>query len=196
MNVAPGPHRKATGTDDVRGHLVALERARADRDVLQRLDDLGVLAHAVAHGEAGRHAVDEDLVGAELLGQRPREGDDRPLARHVVQQEGHAAEGRARGDVHDAPAALGAHLRHHCAAGQEHAEHVDVHDLTPLRDGDLLERAHGQRRVEAGVVDEDVDRAAALDRLGRHPGHVVLGGDVDGQPDAVGEVGRGLLGAL
>ena len=196
MNVAPGPAQEGDGADDVRGHLVALERARADRDVLQRLDDLGVLVDAVAHREAGRDAVDEDVVAAELLGQRARQRHDRALARDVVQQERHAAERRARRDVHDPPAALRAHLRHDRAAGQEHAQDVDVHDLTPFVDRDLLEGTHRQRRVQPGVVDEDVDRAAALDGLRRHPRHVVLGGDVDGEPDAVGEVGRGRLGAL
>ena len=50
---------------------------------------------------------------------------------------------------------------------EEHAEHVDVHDLAPLVDRDLLERPHGQRRVDAGVVDEHVDAPAALDRSRR-----------------------------
>ena len=38
------PAQEGHRADDVLGHLVALERAGADRDVLQRLDDLGVLA--------------------------------------------------------------------------------------------------------------------------------------------------------
>jgi hypothetical protein len=41
-------------------------------------------------------------------------------------------------------AALLAHLRNHRSAGEEHAEHVDIHDLAPLLDGDLLEGPHGQ----------------------------------------------------
>ena len=39
-----GAAQERDRADDVLGHLVALDRARADRDVLQRLDDLGVLA--------------------------------------------------------------------------------------------------------------------------------------------------------
>src|SRR5439155_26069630 len=49
-------------------------------------------------------------------------------------------------------------------AREEHRRDVDVHHLPPLLERDLLERPHLERRVEAGVVDEDVDAAAAGDR--------------------------------
>ena len=60
-------------TDDVLGHLVALDRPRGDGDVAQLLDDLGVRLHALGHREAGRDAVDVDRVLPELFRERPRE---------------------------------------------------------------------------------------------------------------------------
>ena len=73
---------------------------------------------------------------------------------------------------------------------------VDVHHPAPLLERDLREGPHRERGVEAGVVDEDVEPAAALERLVGQPLHVLLGGDVDGEPDAVRELRRGLLGPL
>ena len=61
---------------------------------------------------------------------------------------------------------------------------------------DLLERPHLERRVQAGVVDEDVDRPAALDDLVGQALDVVLVGDVDGEPDAVRERRGGLVGSV
>ena len=44
MNVGARAAQEDDRADDVLGHLVALDRARADRDVAQLLDHLGVLA--------------------------------------------------------------------------------------------------------------------------------------------------------
>ena len=79
------------------------------------------------------------------------------------------------------------HPRHDRAAGEEHRRDVHVHDLPPLVERDLGERPHRERRVEAGVVDEDVDAAAALHRLVDHPADGRLVGNVDLEPDAVRE---------
>ena len=67
------------------------------------------------------------------------------------------------------PPPCAAHHRHDRAAGQEHRGDVHVHHLPPLLERDLGERPHRERRVEAGVVDEDVDAAVALDGLVDHP---------------------------
>ena len=97
------------------------------------------------------------------------------------------------------PAALLAHLRQHGARGQEHAEHVHVEHLPPLVDVDLLERLRHERGVDAGVVDEPVDAAEAVEHGLRHRRAVGLGRDVDAQPERVaavrGQLGRCLLGA-
>ena len=111
-----------------------------------------------------------------------------------MEEEGNAAEGRSRRDVHDRAGALLAHARDDGLAREEHARDVDVHHLAPLVERDLLERPHRERGVEAGVVDEDVDPAAALERLRRHALGLLLGGDVDAEPDASFELGRRLLG--
>ena len=115
---------------------------------------------------------------AELLRERARERDDRALRRHVVQEERDAAKRRSRRDVHDLPAALLAHHRDHRAAGEEHRRDVHLHHAVPLLERDLGERAHLERRVETGVVDEHVDAAVALERLLDHRGHVLLRRDV------------------
>ena len=195
-NDAVGPREVGDGADDVLRVLVALDRPRRDRDVAQLLDHLRVLLHAVGHREPGGDAVDADAVPADLLRERARERDDRPLARHVVEQERDAAERRARGDVDDRPSTPLAHGRHGGAAGQEHRRDVDVHHAPPLLERDLGERPHRERGVEPRVVDEHVEPAAALERLRDHPVDRGLVGDVDGQADAA-RVGRGSrVGAL
>ena len=95
------------------------------------------------------------------------------------------------------PPPCAAHHRHDGAAGEEHRGDVDVHHLAPLLERDLGERPHRERRVEAGVVDEDVDRARSA-RRSRRPCRCTpcLVGDVDREPDAVREGGGRLLGAL
>ncbi len=139
------------------------------------------------HREARRDAVDQHPVAPDLLRQRARERDDRALARHVVQQERHPAERRPRGDVHDLAAPVRLHHGHHGATGQEHRRDVDVHDRAPLVERDLGERPHRERGVQPGVVDQDVDRAAARDDIVGHALHVGLLRDVDGEADAVRE---------
>ena len=75
------------------------------------------------------------------------------------------------------------------SAGAGHVEQavqVEAHDLPPARRGGLRERDH---RIDAGVVDQDVQAAEPLGRLGhRDRGHVRIG-DVGGDP---GELAAGL----
>jgi hypothetical protein len=143
--------------DHVLGHLVTLNRAGLNRRVAELLDHLGVLADAVRHREPGRDAVDTNAIGAELLRERARERHDRTLARHVVEEEGHAAKRRPGGDVDYRAAARLAHRGHCRPAREEHRGDVDVHHPAPLLERDLGERPHLQRRVEAGVVDQHVE---------------------------------------
>ena len=114
----------------------------------------------------------------ELLRERAGEGDDRALARDVVEEERNSAEGRPRGDVHDLSAALLAHDGNDGAARQEHARDVDLHHPVPLLERDLGEGTHLERRVEARVVHEDVDPPVPGESLLDHPSHVRLGRDV------------------
>ena len=67
--------------------------------------------------------------------------------------------------------------------------------MPPLVQRDLVERAHLERRVEAGVVHEDVDAAALRDGLVDHPLHVGFVRDVHREPDAAVVRPGGLLGA-
>ena len=123
------------GADDVLRLLIALDRARRDRDVAELLDHLRVLLDALRHREPGRDAVDPHPVLAELLRQRAREGDDGALARHVVEEERNAAKRGAGRDVDDRAATALAHRRHSGAAREEHRGDVDVHHLPPLLSG-------------------------------------------------------------
>ena len=88
--------------DDVGRRHVAREHAGARGDLAYALDQLGVLEHAVAQRESRRHAVDQDVVAAELGGERPRQRHHRALACHVVRHARIALEGDAGGDVDDA----------------------------------------------------------------------------------------------
>ncbi len=182
--------------DDVLRNLVALDRARGDRDVAELLDDLGLRLDAGAHRESGRDAVDADPVLAELLRERAREGHDRALARHVVEEERHAAERRPGGDVHDRAAAPLPHPRAR-RARQTRNMLATFTSMTRRHSssGISVERPHGERGVQACVVDDDVDAAAALDDLGGHPLDVLLRGDVAVSPTPSG-TRRSLLGAL
>ena len=194
MKSASGEQKKATAPTMSSGNWSRWIEPRLERDLLQLLDLHRVREHAVRHREAGRDGVDEDAVAADLLGHRARHRDHGALARDVVEQERHALVGRARGDVDDAPVAGGAHRGHDRAGREEHAEHVDVVDLAPLVDADLLERLGLERAVDARVVDQPVDAAVALERRGGHGLGVGLLRDVDGHAQAA-ELGRGGLGA-
>ncbi len=59
---------------------------------------------------------------------------------------------------------------------QEHALQQDVHGEVVVGDGGRLDRA--ERAAEAGVVEQHVDAAEAIRRLGHHGGDVLLLGDI------------------
>ena len=81
-----------------------------------------------------------------------------------------------------------AHVRHDRTRRQEHAQDVDVHHLPPLVDRDFRERTHLERRVQPGVVHEDVDAAVPLHRLPGHQLDLPFVGNVDGEADPVLEL--------
>jgi hypothetical protein len=72
------------------------------------------------------------------------------LGRGVDGHVGHGDEPDDGGDVDDAPAPLGAHVRQNRLRHPEHAENVNVEDPLVLRDGAFL---GGSTRAEPGVVD-------------------------------------------
>src|SRR5205085_12304257 len=98
----------------------------------------------------------------------------------VVGELGLAAEGGARGDVDDLPAAVRAHRAHGQEGGVRRAEDVDVEGAPPAALPGVVVVAVEKVDLEGGgVVDEDVDAAEAVDHLGDLPriGHVGAEGD-------------------
>ena len=103
---------------------------------------------------------------------------DRVLGRDVDGHVGLGDEPGDGGDVDDAPAALGAHVRQDRLGHPDDAEDVDVDDLLVLRDGELLGGACG---ADAGVVDQDVHPAEPRDHVLDRGGHGGVAGDVEVQ---------------
>jgi hypothetical protein len=80
------------------------------------------------------------------------------------------------GHVHDRPAlVLGEEVADRLAGAEEGAAQVHREDAVEVRGGELVART---RDLDAGVVDEDVQPAQALDRLADHAHDVLLDGDV------------------
>src|SRR5262249_59243176 len=118
---------------------------------------------------------------------------------------GAAARGRARADVDDLAGLLADHVRRDVLDHEEYAADIDRHHLVPQRHIDVLHLQRGQRRVEGGVVDQDVDPAEPLHGPGHqflhlrllahvehHAGHrvgAVPGGQLGRELAAVGDVG-------
>src|SRR3954452_22414957 len=68
---ASGPARNATAPHQVRRSHLARESAGPHRELARPFEQLGVLEHAIAERQAGRHAVDRDIEAAELGGTAP-----------------------------------------------------------------------------------------------------------------------------
>ena len=82
-----------------------------------------------------------------------------------------------RADVDDAPPLALLHAGHRRARGVEGRGEVDGDDGVPLLDRELLDRRHV---LDAGVVDQDVDRAEVALGLGDHVGDLVVAQHVGG----------------
>src|SRR3954453_4839708 len=82
------------------------------------------------------------------------------------------------------------------AADEEGAVQVDIDDAVPFLGRELFQRDPVRHRVDAGVVDQDVDVAEARE----HGFDGVLDGrfvaDVEAEADGAGEFGGGGFGAL
>ena len=129
---------------------------------------LGILRYGFGEREARGQGVDGDGVLAELACEAARHRNHRALAGNVVQEQGHALERGAGGEVDDAAVAAGAHMRRAGAAAQEHAERIDVHDPAPFSSIDFFKFLQHQGAEERRVVDQDVDAPESLHRFGCH----------------------------
>ena len=116
---------------------------------------------------AGLDAVDIDAVAGEFQRSRPDEAVDAGLAGRVmaVAGAGDMRAGDGRGEEH-APKVLRLH-RHQCGAcGVESAAKIDRHDAVPVVGAGVFDQLPG---VDAGVLDDDVEAAVALN-CKRHGG--------------------------
>src|SRR5262249_55812828 len=144
------------------GHLLGSSQAPEGRGRLPP-------SHAVRPGlldalppdEAGRHRVDPDAEGPELLGRGARVGGGGRLRGRVVAMAGQRARRLDRRDVHDRPPAAGRHLAGRGLGAQVDAREVRSQDLVPLLGGHVEDAGQG---VDAGVVDEHVQAAEIADR--------------------------------
>ena len=141
--LAHGPHGGGVGADHV---LRAFQRAALEE---------------VRAEEARLHGRREDAQGGQLDGQRLGQPFDRELRRAIdaPAREGGIADDRR--DVDDVTLARAAQMGQDGAGDLEQAEDIGLELALDLLRGRLLDR--GQQAV-AGVVDEDVDAAEAVDR--------------------------------
>ena len=119
---------------------------------------------------AGADAVDGDAVRRELERHGLGEAGDAVLGRDVGGLEGRGGEGMRRGGRDDAAPAAPLHAGHRRPDGVEGGRQVDGDDLVPLLGRELLDRRHV---LDAGIVDEDVDRPEGCLGLPDHAGDLV-----------------------
>ena len=142
-------------------------------------DDVGVGEHVpcdVDHlGGDGAwvDGVDPDVFGGVHHGGLPGQGRDATLG-GVVGGHGHhiRLDIVDRGVVDDGAAAHLAHLRNGILYTQERALEVDAYDAVPDLLG-LLVGVAGSVLVDAGVVEQDVESAVAVNRCVDYPLHIL-----------------------
>ena len=140
----------------------------------------GIVALSTTDGleEAGLDARDLHAEVLHLGGDRVAERAERVLGGRVRRREGHAV--HAAGDrrhVDDRALAPLAHRRQHRPGTPERTQEVRGDDRLPGLVGALLDRGAGA--AEAGVVDEHVDLALALEHLADARPHVGVVVDVE-----------------
>ena len=146
----------------------------------------------------GCNRVHQDIVGCQFQRQRFGQRNDAAL-RDVVRQEALVSRPAAPRDpvaeVDDAPAALGAHVRHGGVGAKKRGAKVDVHHRVPVRDREIVE---GSLHVDGRHVDEHVEPAervnSGLHRGGTGRGIGEIGGDCDRASPGLLHEGGALLG--
>ncbi len=118
-------------------------------------------------GQLGRHGARRDdawsgCCRAVISWRSPfGEGAHRVLGRRIDRAADADLVAGDRGDVDDMPGFLPLHVRQRRGDAVEHALDVDVDHPVPVLDP---QRVEPRLRHQAGVVDDDVDAAAGLDR--------------------------------
>src|SRR5581483_2581595 len=207
--------------DALAGDPVGLVRGEEDRDLAdivgltdppQRRLRSGLLLEIAADDaerrgarsidHAGRDGVDADLARPELGCQCPGDRIERALGAGIDRQGRDRLGAGDRAHVDDA-AAIAVEMRDRLAGREQGPEHVDVELTAIFRLGDFLDRLEA---VDAGIVDQHIDRAEGLLRLGKEPLHIRFLGNIgldgdrlaallpDRGDDALGVVlGRGVI---
>ena len=147
----------------------ATSSARPDRPSVTRSSSAARCLASSAGRHVGldeprRHGIDENAVRRRFPCERPREPDEARLARRVA---GLAprADVRARGDdVDDASPATDHHAADDRLAAKKRPRQVHAQDLVPVG---LFEEQERAVAGDAGIVDQDVDRAELLRRPSR-----------------------------
>ncbi len=172
-------------TDHRRGRLI--RRNTAQQECRQSL--LSPAPVLLVFRVADHRGVDPAEVGdagtrperGQLDSQRAAERLDAGLGGRVGTVQEAVDERVDGGDDDDMPAPL--HDLRQCRAdGSPDAEHVDLEDALPFLAGHPVYGAH-LALGDAGVGDDDVEAAEALDRLGDRASHRRLVGDVGADPD-------------
>src|SRR5947208_8069044 len=114
------------------------------------------------------------LTRAEFLGQRSGDGIDRALCAGVNRRTRRCQRRDCRANVYNV-AAIGTELLDRFLGGEEQAENIHVKVFVELFLGDLFK---WRPIVNAGVVDQNVERAECLLRCGKEPFDFRLPGDV------------------
>src|SRR3984885_14765580 len=97
-----------------------------------------------------------------LSGQRTRETDNPALGRNVMGQVLQSGKESYRGDIYDGPRALLDHMGHDESCAMKDTLKVDVLHGVPLLFCHFEERL---TRINAGIVDQNVDAAKAFERI-------------------------------
>ncbi len=130
---------------------------------LLRFRLLGHLIVEPGADDAGRHAVDADIVIGKLPSQCSRELRHGSLDRLIGHVGPNAADAGRRRDEHDGPFLLGPHGGNGCPAKMKDRMHVNVEGIEPHFRRDVEQAAIDRA---ASRVDQHVDGAELLSRRG------------------------------
>ena len=213
IEAAPGEHRNtasAPSSSTVAKRLLGWFLSSTSRTTWSRRDAVrpGLVVDLLLDQRRPDIARADGVAGdaglGQLQGRDLGQADQAVLGGDVGRLEGRGDQAVRRGDVDDPAPAPRRHARDHRAHGVEGGREVDGQDLVPLGGREALDRRHV---LDAGIVDQDVDRTQLAHGLGDHgrdllgPAHVraaVRHGDAELllQPVAQAGDGRGVAEAV
>ena len=130
---------------------------------------------AVGPDEGRRDAVDRDLVPRPFRGEATRQMVDGGLAHAIDRLAPKRHRAGLRADVDDAARLLGDHQLRHRLGGEEGALEIDVDRVVEILLGHVFGKVF---RTDADIVDQHVDAAEMLVRLGDGRAHRAEVGEI------------------